>query len=135
MLKRIPEMASELGKFINAYGYGEWIANVTQDFDFKNFMKGLSWFANSSCPGCPEGGGMPRCEVKACCLKKKINNCYSCEDFSMCEKLSYQKETYKISEHHERIKQVGYETWLREQEKKIDEKFDNIEYLRKERHK
>ena len=54
----------------------------------------------------------------------------------MCEKLSYQKETYQIGEHYERINQVGYESWLREQEKKIDEKFDNIEYLRKEeRHK
>jgi len=136
MLTRIPEMASELERFIDAYGYGEWIANVTKDFDFKNFMKGLSWFINSSCPGCPEGGGMPRCDVRACCLKKKIENCYSCEDFSMCEKLSYQKGKYQIGEHYERINQVGYESWLREQEKKIDEKFDNIEYLRKEeRHK
>jgi len=41
---RIPEMAKELKRFIEAYGYGEWIHNITQDFNFNNLMKGLNWF-------------------------------------------------------------------------------------------
>jgi len=132
MRTRIPEMAEELKRHIEAYGYGEWIHNVTQDFDFDNLMKGLNWFANSSCSGCFEGGGMPRCAVRACCLRKKLRNCYFCEGFPNCEKLTYQKETYQITKHYERIKQIGYENWLTEQEKKT-KNFDNIEYLRKER--
>jgi len=130
---RIPRMAMELKRFIEAYGYGEWIHFITRDFDFQQFMKGLNWFTNSSCPSCLKGGGMPRCDVRVCCLKKKLKNCYFCEEFSKCEKLNYQKETYHIEKHYERMKQIGYENWLREQERKIEENFDNIEYLDKRR--
>lgn len=126
-------MAIELRRFIKAYRYGEWIHNVTQDFDFNNLIKGLNWFAKSGCPNCLKGGGMPRCDVRVCCLKRKLKNCYFCEEFSRCEKLDYQKETYQIEKHFEKIRQLGYEDWLRKQEKKTEENFDNIEYLIKRR--
>lgn len=135
MQTRIPEMAKKLKRFIDAYGYGEWIYNITQEFDFNNLMKGLDWFTKSGCPGCLKGGGMPHCDVRVCCLKKKLKNCYFCEEFSSCEKLSYQKETYQIEKHYEKIKQTGYENWLKEQENKIRENFDNIEYLERSRSK
>jgi hypothetical protein len=133
MRTKIPEMAVELRRFIKAYGYGEWIHNVTQDFDFNNSMNGLNWFSESSCPDCLKGGGMPRCDVRACCTKKKLKNCYFCEEFSRCGKLEYQKGTYRIEKHFEKIRELGYENWLREQEKKTEESFDNIEYLEKTR--
>jgi len=135
MKRRIPEMAAKLKRFIEAYGYGEWICNITKDFDFNDLMRGLDWFADSGCIGCHEGGGMPRCEVRTCCLKRGLRNCYFCGEFPECEKLNYQKETYRIREHYERIKQVGYENWMREQEEKTKEDFDNIEYLEKRRDK
>jgi hypothetical protein len=124
-------MAEELKRFIHAYKYGEWIGFVTQEFEFGNFMKGLNWFANSSCNGCLQGGGMPTCEVRNCCKEKGFNNCYFCNDFLKCEKLDYQRETYRINENYERIKQVGYENWLKEQEKKSEANFDNIWFLEK----
>jgi hypothetical protein len=126
-------MATELKRFIEAYGYGEWIHNITQDFDFSNLMNGLNWFAKSTCPSCFNGGGMPRCDVRVCCLKKKLKNCYSCQEFSRCQKLNYQKETYQIEKHFNKIKQTGYENWLEEQGRKTEEDFDNIEYLQKRR--
>lgn len=129
MRTRIPEIAKNLKRFIDAYGYAEWIHNITQDFNFGNLMKGLNWFADSSCPGCLKGGGMPHCEVRACCRNRNLENCYFCEEFSTCEKLGYQKETYSIGENYERIKQMGYADWLNEQEEKTNEDFDNIEYL------
>jgi hypothetical protein len=122
-------MARKLKRFIDAYGYGVWIHNITQEFDFSNLMKGLDWFTQSSCPNCLKGGGMPQCEVRTCCSKKKLKNCYFCEEFSRCEKLDYQKGTYQIEGHYERINQIGYEHWLKEQESRIKENFDNIEYL------
>jgi len=72
---------------------------------------------------------MPTCEVRTCCKGKDLRNCYSCEDFTKCKKLEYQKETYKIQESYERIKQIGYENWLKEQEEKAKEGFDNIHFL------
>lgn len=126
-------MAMELKRFITAYGYGEWIRNITQDFDFNSLMKGLDWFAKSGCPDCLNGGGMPRCDIRTCCTKKKLKNCYFCEEFSSCEKVEYQKETYQTKKSLERIKQLGYENWLKEQEEKTEGNFDNIEYLKKGR--
>lgn len=104
---------------------------LTQDFEFQNFMKGLEWFANSGCIGCLRGGGMPNCEVRNCCTGKGLKNCYSCKDFVDCKKLSYQKETYKVDESYGRIKRIGYEKWLKEQEEKLKEDFDNIYFLEK----
>jgi hypothetical protein len=133
MQKRIPNMAKELKRFVEAYGYGEWIGYVTKDFEFENFMKGLNWFANSSCVGCLREGGMPKCEVRSCCKEKGLKNCYFCEDFLECEKIGYQKETYGINENYDRIKRIGYEKWVKEQEEKLKEDFDNIHYLEKVR--
>jgi hypothetical protein len=36
-----------------------------------------------------------------------------------------------VKRHFERIERIGYENWLREQGKKIDQNFDNIKYLEK----
>lgn len=131
MQTRIPQMASELQRFVEAYRYGEWIGYITQDFDFKNFLKGLGWFAHSGCKGCLNGGGMPNCEVRDCCKGKGLDNCYFCEEFLKCAKLAYQKETYKIEENYFKIKQSGYEQWLKEQKLKSNKSFDNIHYLEK----
>jgi len=129
MQAHIPKMAKELERFVKAYRYGEWIGYVTQDFEFKNFIKGLEWFAKSGCVGCLQGGGMPRCEIRSCCKEKGLKNCYFCTDFVKCEKLGYQRETYKIDENYERIKEIGYEEWLKEQEEKTRQDFDNIYFL------
>jgi len=129
MQARIPEMAKELRRFVEAYRYGEWIAYVTQDFNFQNFMKALEWFANSSCKSCLQSGGMPNCEARNCCKEKGLENCYFCQDFLKCPRLSYQKETYRIEENYGRIIQVGYEKWLKEQEEKMKANFDNIHFL------
>ncbi len=135
MRTRIPQIAKNLTRFVDAYGYAEWIHHITRDFEFDDLMQGLRWLANSSCPGCFNEGGMPRCEVRACCQGKEKKNCYFCEEFSRCEKLSYQKETYDIDENRESIKQIGYAGWLKSQAKKTSENFDNITYLEKKREK
>lgn len=135
MRKRIPQMAEELKRFVDAYRYDEWITYVTKDFEFENFRKGLSWFANSFCSGCLQEGGIPTCEIRDCCKTKHLKNCYFCEDFLMCDKLGYQKETYKINENYEVVRQIGYENWLKEQQKKLEANFDNIWYLEKRKAK
>ncbi len=129
MRERVPKMAKDLKRFIDAYGYEQWIHNVTNEFDFDNLMKGLGWFMSSGCRGCPSGGGMPHCEVRECCSGLGKDNCYSCADFPSCQKLIYQKQTYIIDDNHARIMETGYAKWLREQSRKSRKGFDNIEYL------
>jgi hypothetical protein len=133
MQSRIPKMAKELKRFVQAYKYGDWIAYVTREFEFENFMKGLNWLANSGCSGCFQGGGMPNCEVRNCSRAKNFENCYFCKDFSECRKLDYQKETYKVNENYARIRQIGYGNWLKEQEEKLKADFDNIFFLEKKK--
>lgn len=127
-------MAEELKRFVQAYKYGDWIQHIAQDFEFGNFMKGLNWFANSGCNGCLQGGGMPNCEIRTCCKEKGLRNCYFCRDFEECEKLGYQKATYKINDSYIRINQIGYENWLKEQKEKASKGFDNIHFLEQKNH-
>jgi hypothetical protein len=131
MQARVPKMAEDLKRFVEAYRYGEWIGYVTQDFEFGNFMKGLDWFSKSGCKGCLQSDGMPNCEIRNCSKQKGLNNCCFCNDFLKCEKLGYQRETYQINENYERIKRVGYENWLKEQGRKLRADFDNIRFLEK----
>ena len=134
MLSNIPKMAEELKRFIQAYKYGDWIPHITRDFEFVNFIKGLNWFANSCCNGCLQDGGMPNCEVRTCCKEKGLINCYSCRDFEECEKLDYQKATYKINDSYTRINQIGYKNWLKEQKEKASKGFDNIHIIEQKNH-
>jgi hypothetical protein len=124
-------MAEELKRFVQAYKFWEWIQYATQDFEFGNFMKGLNWFANSGCKGCLQDGGMPNCGVRICCKENGLRNCYSCGAFAKCEKLVYQKTTYKVRESYDRIDKVGYENWLKEQKERTNKGFDNIYFLEK----
>jgi hypothetical protein len=133
MQMRIPGIAKELKRFVDAYGYADWIGHVAPDLDFQSFIKGVDWFAGSGCPGCLHGGGMPVCEVRNCCKGKGFNNCFSCKEFAKCERLQYQKETYRVDDSYARIKHVGYDGWLKEQEQKTKEGFDNTHFLEKKR--
>lgn len=62
-------------------------------------------------------------------MERGLKSCHFCEEFLDCEKLSYQKETCRIAEHYIRIKQVGYENWVKEQKEKLKENVDNIYFL------
>ena len=135
MQTRIPDMAKNLKRFIDAYGYVEWIHNITQAFNIDDLLKGLTWFSTSHCLGCLRDGGMPQCDVRACCQSKNLNNCYFCNDFPSCEKLSYQKNTYKVDKDYANIQHIGYTNWLKTQAKKTTKNFDNINYLEERRRK
>jgi hypothetical protein len=72
---------------------------------------------------------MPNCEVRTCCREKGLRNCYFCQNFEKCKKLGYQKTTYKIKDNYARIKRIGYQNWLKEQDEKARKGFDNIHFL------
>jgi hypothetical protein len=64
MRGRIPRMAGEMKRFVDAYAYSDWIGNVSSGFDSRDFETGLRWFASSGCRGCLGGGGMPGCSIR-----------------------------------------------------------------------
>ena len=48
---RVRVIAGELKRLVDTVRY-DWVASVIDSFSFKEFRKGLEWFANSQCPMC-----------------------------------------------------------------------------------
>jgi len=70
------ELTKRYGEIIKKYGLKKW---APQDFDFKEFEKGLSSIQNIAlCPGCRKGGGKENCEIRACAAEKNIAECIEC---------------------------------------------------------
>ncbi len=77
------ELTKRYEEIVEKYGLEEWAA---EDFDFKEFMKGLASIqAVSLCPGCLKGGGKTNCELRNCALSKDIADCSECKEVVECE--------------------------------------------------
>ncbi|MHA1218281.1 MAG: DUF3795 domain-containing protein [Candidatus Heimdallarchaeaceae archaeon] len=100
-----------------------WLKDAEDSFDFDNFLQGLEWFKNSTCPGCrnsTEGW----CEVKKCekIQQNTIDNCLVCEEFANCPDTDYQRNRYSyLFNHIKFIKKEGFDKFLEEEEKKAKE--------------
>ncbi len=55
---------------------------------------------------CRAGGGTT-CEIKLCCLDKKLNGCWECGDFETCKKISAQ-----FKGHCKDIKEKGIDAYI-----------------------
>jgi hypothetical protein len=76
------ELTKKYEQVIEAYGLQEW---GPKEFDFKEFMKGLSSIqAIPLCQGCLKGDGKPNCEIRTCASRQKINDCSECNQPATC---------------------------------------------------
>lgn len=81
----LQELTKRYEELIIGYGLEEW---APQDFDFKEFKKGLSSIKNVPlCPGCLKGGGNLECKIRACASEKNIAECIECDQPSECNNL------------------------------------------------
>lgn len=72
----LKELTKKYEEIIKVYGLEEL---APKDFDFKEFMKGLTLIQTISlCQGCLKGGGNLDCEIRKCALNRKIAECYEC---------------------------------------------------------
>ena len=97
-----------------------WLKEVEESFDYDNFMKGLDWFINSTCPGC-RNSTESWCDVKKCekIQQDKIDNCLICDDFKDCTHTEYQRNRYSyLFKHIEFVKKEGFDKFLEEEELK-----------------
>lgn len=79
------ELTKRYEAIIKGYALEEW---APKDFDFKEFMKGLESIQGLPlCRGCLKGDGNPECKIRACALKKKINDCSECDQSTECKNI------------------------------------------------
>jgi len=114
---RVRFAAGELKRLIDTTRY-DWMESVEKSFRFSEFRRGLEWFAAAQCPGCLKGGGAP-CENRKCVAEKGLKSCLLCGDYLTCEHTVYQRDTYPfVVENYNRIRQVGFERHLEEEEER-----------------
>lgn len=117
----VADLASQLQEWVKQDF--SWMKDVEQSFDYENFLKGLDWFKESTCPGCrqaTEGW----CDVKKCekIKNEAIDNCLLCDEFVECPLTDYQRNRYSyLFKHIEYIKNEGFYKFLEEEEKRAKE--------------
>ncbi|MBN1805358.1 MAG: DUF3795 domain-containing protein [Sedimentisphaerales bacterium] len=73
------------------------LAKVPVFKEFKDYDKCynlLGTMTKIRCTTCRGNGGPPKCEVRRCCRKKKIQGCWECNDFAACEKLKFLEQNH-----------------------------------------
>jgi hypothetical protein len=111
-------MAGELKRLVDTVRYN-WVKDVVKSFDFDEFRKGLEWFSGAQCPMCLKSGGAPWCENRKCAPKKGLQSCLQCTDYLTCKNTEYHRDFYPfVIENHNRVKQVGLQKHLEEEEER-----------------
>jgi len=125
---RVRFAAGELKRLVDTVRYG-WVEDAVKSFSFSEFRKGLEWFSQAQCRGCLAGDGAP-CENRGCASEKGLRSCLLCESYLECPKTAYQREWYPfVAENYERVRQVGFETYLREEEERARAGVDLMGHL------
>ena len=126
---RVKMMAGELKRLVDTVRY-DWLSSFVKSFDHKEFRKGLEWFADSQCPMCLNGGGPPSCPNRKCASEKKLESCLLCSNYALCKNTEYQRDYYPfVVENHNRVKQVGFQKYLEEEEERAKAGVDLMGHL------
>jgi hypothetical protein len=114
---RTPYYAKKLLETLKDGEFEEW----GQSFkEFEDFWKLLAMFAHTTDDMCckTKKCGHPNCAIRNCAINKKVEACAFCDEFP-CEKITGLDKTYPLILHDgNRIKEIGIEAWISEQEKR-----------------
>lgn len=127
---RVQFFSQELKRLVDTVRY-DWMNDIIKSFNFNNFRKGLEWFSSHKCPMCLNIKlEEAHCKNKECANDKKLENCLLCQDYLTCENTKYHRETYPfVIEHYTRVKEVGLETHLQEEEDRAKAGIDLMSHL------
>jgi len=114
--RRIPRQASGLRETLRKEGYDRGYFDVPGlDKIFSAFWEGLNLLADQPCPGCRAGGGLPNCNIRTCVRERHVVACPFCPEFP-CDKLSMLSRYPLHMADAKRMREVGLEKWIQEQE-------------------
>lgn len=119
IIATVPVQANTLYDTMKDDGWEYWGAEVYPKFDtFWKVLKDLCT-KHESCPACIGGCGDPDCKIRACAQAKGLEVCAFCDEFP-CRLLRDFSAHYPfILKNNERIKEIGIEAWLIEQDELV----------------
>jgi len=119
IIATLPLMAGDLFATMQADGWEFYGKEVYPEFDeFWKVLKNLKAMDETS-PLCKGGCGDPTCQIRVCAKSKGLEVCAFCADFP-CQTLSDFTRRYPfVLKNNERIRELGLEAWLAEQEELV----------------
>lgn len=114
---RIPCQANTLRETMSKEGYEFWGKEIPGFNGFWDFLNNLCE-PEKACPGCRQGGGPPFCTIKKCAQEHKVDVCVFCEEYPCKRVLGIAKGYPTLIADGKRIKEVGMEKWIQEQEER-----------------
>ena len=118
--------AKVLLEIADAHHFQHWMPEDVKEFDYKEFRKGLQFFADDDSwlvckKPCKDNESMVHCRLRQCCEEHNVANCYECHCFP-CEDLK--AWSGRFNDYIEDYKELGREKWLQQCEKRAKEGYE-----------
>ena len=103
-IQTVANLAKDLRKELRHYRYdkmAEMMAQVPFFKEFENYDKCyslLGTMVKMHCKRtCRGNGGPPKCKIRDCARKKKLDGCWQCDDFATCETLKFLEMNHGVA--------------------------------------
>ncbi len=123
---RIPRRANALRESMAKEGYDQWGGELPGFNEFWSFLESLC-DPDKACPGCRQGGGPPFCGIRKCARSREISICVDCEEYPCDRVLQIAKGYPTLIADGRRMKEMGTDAWIREQEERAKTGFAYVD--------
>jgi len=119
---KIADLARDLRKELRQERFDKTAESLSAVSFFKVFKKYpdcyevLGGMVKLRCrKGCRDGGGDPFCAIRKCCMKKRFEGCWQCDEFADCKKMDFLKANHGDAhlKNLRKIKSKGKEEFLK----------------------
>jgi hypothetical protein len=122
-------LAKALAELVDANNCGSWMPQAVKEFNYREFRKGLEYFGNEgrlTCTHCCRSpivqcAQYPNCRIKKCCIKRKVDLCFECDDFP-CVIIADNKNMLKRAKQY---RMLGRKKWLLEEKRKAKQGYEH----------
>jgi len=121
-------LAKALAKLVDANDCGLWMPQEVKEFDYREFRKGLEYFGSGklTCTQCCRSPTVqpaqnPDCKIKKCCMKRKVDLCFECDDFP-CVIIGDNESMLKRAKEYRRL---GRRKWLQKEKLKAKQGYEH----------
>jgi hypothetical protein len=107
-------------------GYEFWGQELSGFTEFWGFLTDLC-DPDRACPGCRQGGGPPFCGIRKCACQRGVEICTLCKEYPCERVLEIAKGYPTLIADGQRMREIGIEAWIQEQEKRAETGFAYVD--------